>query len=244
MTPTKAKKRNTLRYHTIAHEFLELNEIPLLNILDKLLQEASAKIKTTSYSEPEVPGIIDTIERIFTVTPIEKKENVYYLNHKLQEKKEILYSALGPLAYTAVAEALELPFVAVKDLYVTVIWNFSEDHYLVRTIDANRAKRMMELLDLLDQPPANSFRGILQQENNFKKGKGLSKPETLARYYNNIGIAWGKKKEVERAISCFSKAIELNPQYIIAYCNRSNAYLAVGDEEKAIDDACEAYERS
>ena len=242
MTCQKAKKDDAVKYHTVAHEFLALNEIPLIATLDDLLTEAATKIKPKRYYELDVPKVIKTIEGIFTLTPIEKKGNVFYIHQNLQEKREILYSALGPLAYTAVAEALNLPFVAVKDLYINIVWNLSKNRFTNWIIVPNR---VMNLLDLLDQPAVNSISQFPEQDDVFEdKSVGLDKDKTLALYYNSIGLVWMEKKETRRAVDCFTKSIELNPKSAHAYYYRGMAYDKLGDQEKSFDDISMAFELS
>jgi|SRR3989344_6949712 len=236
------KRAASSKYHTVAHEFLELNDLPLVDTLDALLYEAANKIKAKKYSPTEIPKVIETIEKIFTVTPIEKKGNVFHIHAEEQEKREILHSALGPLAYSAVAEALDLPFVAVKSLYTTVIWNTAKNQYFFQAV-GSQTKRMMELLDLLDQPAANSF-GVTCEEDNTFKDPGLEKHKALALYYSNLGLAWMEKKENCRAVNCFTKSIGLNPKSAHAYYYRGMAYDKLGDQEKSFDDISMAFELS
>jgi tetratricopeptide (TPR) repeat protein len=50
------------------------------------------------------------------------------------------------------------------------------------------------------------------------------------------GLDYYKKKQFDRAIQEFTKAINLEPRYTTAYYNRGCAYLGKGDHEKAIED--------
>jgi tetratricopeptide (TPR) repeat protein len=51
-----------------------------------------------------------------------------------------------------------------------------------------------------------------------------STPNNAVAYYNRGTAYWAKAGEVERAIADFTKAIELDPQYILAYTKLGNAY--------------------
>jgi lipoprotein NlpI len=54
--------------------------------------------------------------------------------------------------------------------------------------------------------------------------------------YNNRANAYKAKGDLERAISDYNKAIELNPEYANAFNNRGNTYYALGNIEHAIAD--------
>ena len=58
--------------------------------------------------------------------------------------------------------------------------------------------------------------------------------DTRGSVYNNI-------QDYSKAISDFTKAIELNSNYAIAYFNRGNAYYNSGDNIKAREDWQKAY---
>ena len=50
--------------------------------------------------------------------------------------------------------------------------------------------------------------------------------------YNNRGISYKEKGELDRALKDFDKAIELNPDFAEAYNNRGNVYRNMGDCDK------------
>ena len=54
-----------------------------------------------------------------------------------------------------------------------------------------------------------------------------------AAIHNNRGLAYGENGDYELAIEALTKAIELNPNYAIAYNNRGEARLHLGEWEKA-----------
>ena len=60
--------------------------------------------------------------------------------------------------------------------------------------------------------------------------------------YNKLGIAYAKKGQYDRAISNFSKALEMNPRDIRAYRNRGHAYAEKGQYDQAISDYTKALE--
>ena len=63
-----------------------------------------------------------------------------------------------------------------------------------------------------------------------------SKVENNAEVYNNRGLSWHKKGDYDKAISAYTKAIELNPEYAEAYCNRGPVYTEKGQYDRGIPD--------
>ena len=59
-------------------------------------------------------------------------------------------------------------------------------------------------------------------------------------FYNNRGIAYGEKNELDLAIKDFTKAIELKPDYALAYNNRGAVYRNKGEHDLAIEDCNKA----
>jgi len=60
--------------------------------------------------------------------------------------------------------------------------------------------------------------------------------ETLARYYNNRGVAFANKQDYDRAIDDYDHAIKTNSRFTTAYHNRGRAFHQKGDEKRALDD--------
>jgi tetratricopeptide (TPR) repeat protein len=72
-----------------------------------------------------------------------------------------------------------------------------------------------------------------------------SQPEikqTLAIAYYRRGLAYASKKEYDRAIADYTRAIELDPKNLSAYNDRGVAYTSKGDYERAIADVTRAVE--
>ena len=67
------------------------------------------------------------------------------------------------------------------------------------------------------------------------------KPDFADRVYNNRGIAYAGKGEVDRAIEDFSEAIALDPKLANKiYDNRGVAYVRKGEVDRAIEDFIKA----
>jgi tetratricopeptide (TPR) repeat protein len=54
-----------------------------------------------------------------------------------------------------------------------------------------------------------------------------------ANAYNYRGIAYQRKGQYDRAISAYTKALEINPRIAEVYCNRGRAYFKKGQYDKA-----------
>jgi len=83
----------------------------------------------------------------------------------------------------------------------------------------------------------------------IKKGKGklnvyfkVSVSPKTAEEWKERGVSFSISGEYEKAIECFDKAIELNPNLTKAYINRGNAYYYLEQYEKAIEDYNRAIE--
>lgn len=57
---------------------------------------------------------------------------------------------------------------------------------------------------------------------------------------NNLGFFETKQGNYKKAIELFTKAIQLQPNYMVAYANRATIYLLLNQEEKALKD-CAKY---
>jgi tetratricopeptide (TPR) repeat protein len=74
----------------------------------------------------------------------------------------------------------------------------------------------------------------------FEKAAGNITYETPQFAYNNLGLAYYKKGEHQKALDSYKQALELSPSYSICHTNLGLAYEAVGRWEEAID----AYEKA
>ena len=66
--------------------------------------------------------------------------------------------------------------------------------------------------------------------------------ETLARFYNNRGVAYANKHDYDRAIEDYSRAVKTNPRNGTAYNNRGIAYRQKANAKQAIEDSTRAIE--
>jgi tetratricopeptide (TPR) repeat protein len=65
---------------------------------------------------------------------------------------------------------------------------------------------------------------------------GHETPQNLAVAFSHRGLAYGRKRQYDRAIQDFDQAIRLNPNNAIAFSNRGAAYASKGQYDRAIQD--------
>ena len=65
---------------------------------------------------------------------------------------------------------------------------------------------------------------------------GTVSPQNIPIVYNNRGVAYRVKGDLDRAIADYSEAIKLDPDYEVAYHNRGRAYFAKREIDRAITD--------
>ncbi len=66
--------------------------------------------------------------------------------------------------------------------------------------------------------------------------------QEAAETYFNRGAIYSQEKEFDRAISNYNKAIEINPNFVVAYLDRGVAYSKLGEDDRAISDYNKAIE--
>ncbi len=89
-----------------------------------------------------------------------------------------------------------------------------------------------------DKDPDRRISGCTQI---IERGK-RERREYRAIAYNNRGLAYQEKGEVDRAVADFTTAIKFNPNDARVYNNRGVAYEQKGDKEQAIADFRKALE--
>jgi len=67
-------------------------------------------------------------------------------------------------------------------------------------------------------------------------------PQETAEVYFNRGVDSSRKGDFREAVSDFNKAIDVNPEFVVAYLNRGFSYSRMGDFDKAIADYTKAIE--
>ena len=80
------------------------------------------------------------------------------------------------------------------------------------------------------------------KDSSVRKLVGGNWSSLYALFYNNRGLTYYQKGHYEKAISAFTKAIEINPTYERTYSIRGLAYAGKGQYDKAISDINKAIE--
>ena len=50
----------------------------------------------------------------------------------------------------------------------------------------------------------------------------------IAQYYNKIGLLHWENRELEKSIRYYKEALDINPNYVIAWSNLGRCYLDTG----------------
>ncbi|MDO8733664.1 MAG: tetratricopeptide repeat protein, partial [Elusimicrobiota bacterium] len=77
---------------------------------------------------------------------------------------------------------------------------------------------------------------------NFYESQGLNLKKDKPGLYRDLAMCYSKKKDFSSSIDSYLKAIEYNPNFANAYCNRGSQYLKKDDFNCAIEDLNKALE--
>ena len=67
-------------------------------------------------------------------------------------------------------------------------------------------------------------------------------PQETAETYFNRGVDSSQKGDFKKAVSDYNKAIDVNPEFVVAYLNRGYSHSRMGESDKAIADYTKAIE--
>lgn len=67
-------------------------------------------------------------------------------------------------------------------------------------------------------------------------------PQETAEIYFNRGVESSRKGDFKKAISDYDKAIDVNPEFVVAYLNRGYSHSRMGEFDNAIADYTKAIE--
>lgn len=160
------------------------------------------------------------------------KQKEHILAHP-DEKHHYGCCSILSVLYLAVGEALDLPLQGVQvPEHVFVRWYFSDGSYYNWETTAGW---FME-----DEDYVSRFKIPATSKTPNPNFKTLSEAEVLALAYERRAYRWKKRKEWDKAVADFDKAIALSPDYALLYNLRGNAYQESGDPDRAITDYTKA----
>jgi tetratricopeptide (TPR) repeat protein len=128
----------------------------------------------------------------------------------------------------------------------------ADPNEVAKTVDALRTNvQKSKDLEASKKKVEEAMREVerLKQELALAKGDFTKKveydnaiKELSSADFLHKGNAFIDSKDFENAIAAYTKAIELDPKYAMAYYNRGNAYRALGKREQTITDYSKAIE--
>jgi len=115
------------------------------------------------------------------------------------------------------------------------------DHSLAKT-EFLHSKAKTEFSHPIADPVVEIFKHALRLQNQGKIDEaialyksGLKLDPNRAEAYNNLGICYGKKKQIKKAQEAYEMAIRLKPRFPEVYNNLGWLLLETGDPERAIE---------
>jgi tetratricopeptide (TPR) repeat protein len=167
----------------------------------------------------------------FRWTPLDEKDpKEFFLNFVLDQKKG---TCLGlSLLYLALGERLKLP------LYGVVV----PGHFFVRYSDGKERFNIETTAGgtiFLDDYAMSAY--SVPKDNPFYL-KSLGKRKTIGVLYVNLGTVYLTRDRYEKALTYFTRAVEINPNDTEAYFGRGGIYYLKGFYEEAIENYSKAIE--
>ena len=173
--------------------------------------------------EKEIPGYLYTSSLHYNFST--KYEALANIEYKLAELTFIVTNGNKYFIGIKYEPPLEVPMITIKGAYVTAI----KKHCIKNNIPIVNKKRLAAKLY-----ECNS--GEYIPEECYKEAaKIISKIiERQSAAYNDCGCTHTANGDYDRAITDFTKAIQLDPDFAEAYNNRGDAYIGKGDYDRAI----------
>ena len=200
-------------------------------------------INSKSLTDIETPGGgMSALERAKVISErlqkmINNGLNPFEIEIARKNKEIVLQTTRGDLIMTvtknaALREGIKTEEMAKKKLellekmlYYTKNVNYTSTGFITQSIEADNK-------DHMKKGDACYAAGNLEEaEKEYKEG--LSENPGLAYGHYCLGMIAFDKKDYEKAMSCFNKAIELEPSYTQAYIWAGKTFLTTGDEGKA-----------
>ena len=161
--------------------------------------------------------------------------------NKLPSMRDVEYDKLKDgdvgVIEPAKTQASQLRVAAQDSIFVYFVDGYIEESYFKNEIIRKELKN--NILDFIrkfsniDQDTIyNDLIGFIENEKNYETA-GIHLYQGNAKY---------ESRKYKEAIECYSEAIELNPQYVVAYNNRGVVKSSLGEIEEAIKNFNKAIE--
>jgi tetratricopeptide (TPR) repeat protein len=98
-----------------------------------------------------------------------------------------------------------------------------------------QAQASRDWTECMNEGDAFSLDVIISGCNNLIQS-GDETPAKLAEAYRSRGVAYAKRREYDRAIADYDKAIDLDPKNAKAYYQRGYVYDIMGEHDRAMAD--------
>src|SRR5262249_26995790 len=100
----------------------------------------------------------------------------------------------------------------------------------------------LETAQLCNEATQRSSKGMVKEAIElFTEALELNQDKT---YYNQRGLAHRRCSQFEEAIQDYNKALKIDPNFVVTYCNRAVTFNTLGLHQRAADDFAKALQVS
>jgi tetratricopeptide (TPR) repeat protein len=173
--------------------------------------------------EKEIPMFLYTGSLHYNFST--KYEALPNIEHKLAELTFVLTNGNKYFIGIKYAPPLEAPVITIKGAYVAAIKKYCAENNIPIVNKKPLAAKLYEC-NSGEYIPVECYK---------EAAKIISKIfERQSAAYNDCGCTHTAKGDYDRAITDFTKAIQLDPDFAEAYNNRGDAYIGKDDYDRAI----------
>ena len=221
------------RYDLKIRESLELqkdfgNPVSALQTLDSLFEAIKKKIKPQpQYNKEEAVRALKTIGDV-----LREEGNFEYGRSNLLI--EGLEKQRNGKRFIDCDDYSSIYLVAGERLGLSIVPVYAPKHVFLRC-------RSNDNLDFYWEPTLASekdfyfYKTWLNITEDSRYPKVLSEHEFEAIQFSNLGVAWYERGDYDKAIKYYTRAVELDPDFVEAYNNLGVSYAKQGNYGQAID---------